>query len=119
MGLDHLEQLIDLSFADVVNHHLDLVVVMLDKQLFQLRQIALYYVSEDVQSFLLIMLHLLDLHSIILLLHFHVFEVTLLLIVLLPSNNLILEIIIVIVVISLWNGFLINKALHVSHSQLN
>jgi hypothetical protein len=49
-GINDVEQFNDLSLADIVNNHLDLIVARLDKELLQLRQIVLEDVAEKAHS---------------------------------------------------------------------
>jgi len=49
-GINDVEQFNDLSLADIVNNHLDLIVARLDKELLQLRQIVLEDVAEKTHS---------------------------------------------------------------------
>jgi hypothetical protein len=118
--LDDFEELVDLSLADVVDDHLDLVIVVLDEQLLQLSQPVLQNVPEQIQSFFLVVLLLaLRVHVVLgLLLHLHVLEVALLLVVLLLLLVPKLHLVLLLVVVALWLWLVVDEALHVDNVQV-
>lgn len=50
LGINNIEQLDNLSLANIINDHLHLVVARLDKQLFQLCQVIFEQVPEKTHS---------------------------------------------------------------------